>query len=163
MPFNATQYHSAYVREKYDTITLRLPKGEKQKWQEAATKAGKSLNAFIIDSVSAKTGNNYRPVKTNTDIPAVPTHSDPGDNKALYTEHSRQMDELTAQFSIDNYGGIPEGEDEAEDDFPFEFGIHDTTPHDSKKDAPSYAYLHTVLAANQQKEEDEPFPWEELD
>lgn len=165
MTFDANKYRTDYQKNNYDRVVVYLPKGEKQKWKEAATKAGKKLNAYIVDSVSAKIGNAYRPARTNTVIPAGPTHSDPGDNKALYTEHSRQMDELTAQFSIDNYGGIPEGEDEAEDDFPFELGIHDTTPHDSKKDAPSYAYLHTVLAANQQKEdgdaEHDSLPWEE--
>lgn len=167
MAFNANKYRSDYQKEKYDRVVLYLPKGEKQEWQEAATEAGMSLNAFIVDSVAANTENDYRPVKTNTDISSVPTPSDPGDNETLYAERSRQMDELAAQFSIDNYG-IPDEEDEAEDDLPFELGSHDTTPPSgSKKESPTIAYLRSVEAANQQKrdadEESEPLPWEELD
>lgn len=165
MAFNANKYRSDYQKDKYDRVVLYLPKGEKQKWQEAATKAGMSLNAFVVDFVSASTGNDYRPARTNTNVSSVPTHSDPGDNEALYEERNRQMDELAAQFSIDNYGGVPEDEDGTEDDLPFEPGVQDTTPYDGKKESPTIAYLRTVLAAKQQRDveddEHDPLPWEE--
>ena len=164
MAFNANKYRSDYQKNKYDRVVLYLPKGEKQKWQEAATKAGMSLNAFIVDSASANIENGFCPEKTAPNIPSVPTSSAFDDKEALYAERNRQMDELAAQFSADNYR-IPEDVDEAEDDLPFELGIQDTMSHISKKESPTMAYLRTVLAANQKRDDEDdkldPLPWEE--
>lgn len=40
-----------YEAKAYDKILLRLPKGEREKIQAAADKAGKSMNKFILDAV----------------------------------------------------------------------------------------------------------------
>ena len=164
MAFNANKYRSDYQKKKYDRVVLYLPKGEKQKWQEAATKAGMSLNAFIVDSMLANTESDYRPEKTAPNIPSAPTSSALDDKEAIYAERNRQMDELAAQFSADNYR-LPEDADEAKDDLPFELGIQDTMSHISKKESPTMACLRTVLAANQKRDDEDdkldPLPWEE--
>lgn len=38
---------------KFDDIKIRVPKGEREKWQAHAASKGKSLNAYIIDLVEA--------------------------------------------------------------------------------------------------------------
>ena len=40
-----------YEAKAYDKILLRLPKGEREKIQAAADKAGKSMNKCILDAV----------------------------------------------------------------------------------------------------------------
>lgn len=40
-----------YLKENTDSIQIRVPKGMKDRWKTAATKAGKSLNQHIIDCV----------------------------------------------------------------------------------------------------------------
>ena len=40
-----------YEHNNYDKITVRLPKGERERWTAAATAAGQSLNAFIVQVV----------------------------------------------------------------------------------------------------------------
>lgn len=40
-----------YESENYDKILLRVPKGERETIQNAADKAGKSMNRFILDAV----------------------------------------------------------------------------------------------------------------
>ena len=41
------KYHN-----KFDDIKVRVPKGQRQEWQEHASKQGESLNGFIIRAVS---------------------------------------------------------------------------------------------------------------
>lgn len=43
-----------YNKKAYDSVLLRMPKGEKERVQAAADAAGKSLNAFIMDAVAAQ-------------------------------------------------------------------------------------------------------------
>ena len=43
-----------YLTEKVDSITVRLPKGEKEKVQAAADAAGKSLSRFCSDAIREK-------------------------------------------------------------------------------------------------------------
>lgn len=42
--------------EKLDQITVRPPKGTKERWRAAADARGLSLQAFIIDAVEAAVG-----------------------------------------------------------------------------------------------------------
>lgn len=46
-----------YLAEKTDSIQIRTPKGTKERWKDAATNRGKSLNKFIIDTVEAEINN----------------------------------------------------------------------------------------------------------
>lgn len=43
-----------YLDEKTDSIQIRTPKGTKERWREAATAAGTSLNRYIMDAVEEK-------------------------------------------------------------------------------------------------------------
>lgn len=43
-----------YLKEKTDSIQIRTPKGTKDRWREAATARGKSLNQFIVDAVETE-------------------------------------------------------------------------------------------------------------
>lgn len=43
-----------YLSEKVDSITVRLPKGEKDKIRAAAAAAGVSLNRFCADAILEK-------------------------------------------------------------------------------------------------------------
>lgn len=40
-----------YLKNKTDSIQIRTKKGTKEVWKREATKRGKSLNKFIVDSV----------------------------------------------------------------------------------------------------------------
>ena len=40
-----------YIKEKLDSIMLRIPKGEKERIRSAADKKGQSLNSFIYTAV----------------------------------------------------------------------------------------------------------------
>ena len=40
-----------YLKEKTDSIQIRTPKGTKERWRNAATERGKSLNQFIVDTM----------------------------------------------------------------------------------------------------------------
>lgn len=42
---------SKKYHEKLDDIKIRVPKGERQMWQDHATKQGESLNAFVRRAV----------------------------------------------------------------------------------------------------------------
>lgn len=42
-----------YLSEKTDDVRVRVPKGTKDRWKEAAAAEGKSLQRFIIDAVEA--------------------------------------------------------------------------------------------------------------
>ena len=41
-----------YNKKAYDNITLRVPKGQKESFQNYATSKGESLNAFINRAIS---------------------------------------------------------------------------------------------------------------
>jgi predicted HicB family RNase H-like nuclease len=45
------KYAEKYLRDKFDEIRIRVPKGRKEEYKELAEKAGKSLNQFIIDQI----------------------------------------------------------------------------------------------------------------
>lgn len=40
-----------YLKDKTDDVRIRVPKGTKESWKEAAEREGKSLQRFIIDIV----------------------------------------------------------------------------------------------------------------
>lgn len=42
-----------YLKEKTDDVRIRVPKGTKARWAEAAAAQGKSLQRFIIDLVES--------------------------------------------------------------------------------------------------------------
>ena len=42
-----------YVKENYDRIEVKPPKGSKDRWKAAADAEDKSLQQFIIDTVEA--------------------------------------------------------------------------------------------------------------
>lgn len=41
-----------YLKEKTDSIQIRTPKGTKERWRQAATTRGISLNQFIVDTMN---------------------------------------------------------------------------------------------------------------
>lgn len=41
-----------YLKEKTDSIQIRTPKGTKERWRQAATVRGISLNQFIVDTMN---------------------------------------------------------------------------------------------------------------
>lgn len=43
-----------YLKEKTDSIQIRVPKGTKDRWRTAAVDRGKSLNQFIVDTIEAE-------------------------------------------------------------------------------------------------------------
>lgn len=43
-----------YLSEKTDDVRVRVPKGTKERWKEAAAAEDKSLQKFIIDAVEAQ-------------------------------------------------------------------------------------------------------------
>ena len=40
-----------YLKEKVDTVLIRVPKGQKQVMQDYAKSKGKSLNAFVYELI----------------------------------------------------------------------------------------------------------------
>ena len=40
-----------YLKEKTDSIQIRIQKGVKERWRNAAEERGKSLNQFIVDTM----------------------------------------------------------------------------------------------------------------
>ena len=52
--FNQVEYAKAYNKLQYDTVNLRIPKGLRQKWKDAAENAGQSLNAYVMQAVEAR-------------------------------------------------------------------------------------------------------------
>lgn len=55
MPVSKAQQKAVtkYMKDNYDEVKVRTPKGDKDKWRAAADASGKSLNQFIIDAVKA--------------------------------------------------------------------------------------------------------------
>lgn len=47
------EYARKHQQEKLDAITIRPPKGTKDRWKAAAEAAGVSLSQFIIEAVEA--------------------------------------------------------------------------------------------------------------
>lgn len=45
------EYARKHQQEKLDQITVRPPKGTKDRWKDAAEAAGMSLSQFVIDAV----------------------------------------------------------------------------------------------------------------
>ena len=43
-----------YLSEKVEDIRIRVPKGSKQRYKDAASAAGKSLNQFAVDALEEK-------------------------------------------------------------------------------------------------------------
>lgn len=42
-----------YLKDKTDSIQIRVPKGTKDRWKTAAEAHGKSLNQMIVDTMEA--------------------------------------------------------------------------------------------------------------
>ena len=51
MPFNPTAYKSEFNRQAYDQITLRVPKGDKERIAQIAAERGMSLNKYILSLI----------------------------------------------------------------------------------------------------------------
>lgn len=51
MAFDANAYKSEFNRQAYDQITLRVPKGERDKIAKQAAGRGLSLNQYIISLI----------------------------------------------------------------------------------------------------------------
>lgn len=51
VPDKQKEYARKHQQEKLDAVTIRPPKGTKDRWRDAAEAAGKSLSQFIIDAV----------------------------------------------------------------------------------------------------------------
>lgn len=43
-----------YIRAHYDNIVLRVPKGKKEEYKDAAAAVGMSLNAFAVAAIDEK-------------------------------------------------------------------------------------------------------------
>lgn len=52
--FNQISYQNSYNKEKYDRISLMLPKGEKDQIKTAAVAAGESVNEFINKAIKQR-------------------------------------------------------------------------------------------------------------
>lgn len=56
MPIPESQRRAVvkYTREHYDSLTVLIPKGERENVKRAAVKTGKSMNAFVWEAISEK-------------------------------------------------------------------------------------------------------------
>ena len=54
MPYTEAQKRASmkYMTEKTDDIRLRVPKGTKAAWKDAAEQRGKSMTQFVLDCVN---------------------------------------------------------------------------------------------------------------
>ena len=52
--FNKIEYNKEYNKQQYDTVNLRIPKGLRQTWKDAAENAGQSLNAYVMEAVETR-------------------------------------------------------------------------------------------------------------
>lgn len=52
--FNQISYQNSYNKEKYDRISLMLPKGEKDLIKTAAAAAGESVNEYINKAIKQR-------------------------------------------------------------------------------------------------------------
>ncbi|MBR5286212.1 MAG: hypothetical protein IKU30_04875 [Clostridia bacterium] len=51
MPFNKSKYNNDFSKQTYDRISVLVPKGTRQRWNDHATDRKESLNAFIRRAV----------------------------------------------------------------------------------------------------------------
>ena len=51
--FDQIKYQNEYNKEKYDRLTLVMPKGKKDKDKQRADKLNKSVNGYINDVIDA--------------------------------------------------------------------------------------------------------------
>lgn len=51
--FNQFAYQNKYNKEKYDSVTIVVPKGEKDVIKQAAKERGKSVSEYIRDLIKA--------------------------------------------------------------------------------------------------------------
>jgi len=54
MGFNRNKYNKNYKNNNYDTLTVYLPKGEKDRLRQSAYNAGLSLNKYIAEKLCPK-------------------------------------------------------------------------------------------------------------
>ncbi len=47
--YNKIEYNNAYNKEKYDRITIMMPKGKKERIKSRADELGKSVSGYIND------------------------------------------------------------------------------------------------------------------
>lgn len=52
--FNQISYQNSYNKEKYDRISLMLPKGEKDRIKTAAAAVGESVNEYINKAIKQR-------------------------------------------------------------------------------------------------------------
>ncbi|GMU16093.1 hypothetical protein [Waltera acetigignens] len=52
--FNQISYQNSYNKEKYDRISLMIPKGEKDRIKTAAAAAGESVNEYINKAIKQR-------------------------------------------------------------------------------------------------------------
>lgn len=52
--FDQISYQNSYNKEKYDRISLMLPKGEKDRIKTAAAAAGESVNEYINKAIKQR-------------------------------------------------------------------------------------------------------------
>ena len=55
-----------YLKNKTDSIQIRVKKGVKEQWKEAAAVRGKSLNQLIVDSVETEIQKPVSPDQSET-------------------------------------------------------------------------------------------------
>lgn len=51
---NTMKYINKYNAEKYDQISIRVPRGEKGRIKQAADKEGMSMTAYIVSAIEEK-------------------------------------------------------------------------------------------------------------
>lgn len=70
MPVSEQQkmYVKKHQQEKTDTVTIRPPKGSKERWRAAASANGVSLQRFIIDAVDNVVESLMKNEISNTEI-----------------------------------------------------------------------------------------------
>ena len=51
---NTMKYINKYNAEKYDQISIRVPRGEKERIKQAADKEGMSMTAYIMSAIEEK-------------------------------------------------------------------------------------------------------------
>jgi predicted DNA-binding protein len=57
---NTIKYINKYNAEKYDQISFRAPRGDKERIKAAAEKAGMSMAAYIMSAVEEKISKNKK-------------------------------------------------------------------------------------------------------
>jgi len=52
-----------YIKKAYDQVSLRVPKGQREKIQEHAEREGKSLNSYILQLIEKDMEKSGHPLK----------------------------------------------------------------------------------------------------